>query len=92
MKGGRVFRKMGIKEVVERATNVPRIITSLKDDSTVPYHCRLNLDLKSDLVKKNMISEQKLLSCYIFNLLCFNLQMRVVIAHRGVKSESTTLD
>ena len=37
MKGGRVFRTMRIKEGGERFTNVTRIITKLKDDSTVQY-------------------------------------------------------
>ena len=33
MKGGRVFRTIGVNEDGERVTNVTRIITSLKDDS-----------------------------------------------------------
>ena len=50
MKGGRVFRKMGIKEGRERVSNVTRIITKLNDDLTVhPLYLTLYLFLTLSL-------------------------------------------
>ena len=44
MKGGKVFRTIGIKEGGERVSNVTRIMTLLNDDFTVPGWKDLNFD------------------------------------------------